>query len=221
MNEAPPILLAVELDAADAGTSSGKRAKTFLDMVGRGTRPGVAPYGDQMRPKSRQGGARDCRAARSLRLQRLASGPDPVLIASAQPRHPPELWKSRDPRQAGRSPGSVRDFVSGEATPACLLSRRRHGKVPALWCGSRAHADVTAAGNIGRRRASAISFVFRLQVPILADPVHPFRELRMPDTGCGRNEPHRLHADGSFLLPRAADVARMSSTTPLPDLAAQ
>jgi hypothetical protein len=49
----------------------------------------VAAYGDQTHPENRGKAA-------------------PVFIASVQPR-PPELWKSRDPRQADRSPGSLRD----------------------------------------------------------------------------------------------------------------
>ena len=128
--------------------------------------------------------------------------PDPVLIASAQPRRPPELWKIRDPRQAGCSPGAVRDCF-GRGNPSLplpgLLVRRLcpaaiTGKLPVLWSGSRAHADVPCCSDIGRCRTSAISSVLRLKAPVLADPMHRFSEQRVLNIGCDRNELHRLHA---------------------------
>ena len=77
-----------------------------------GSRPSVAAYGDQTHPENRGKAA-------------------PVFIASVQPR-PPELWKSRDPRQADRSPGSLRQRQPQPARPwparAVITSRPRHGK---------------------------------------------------------------------------------------------
>ena len=82
MAEAAPIPLPVELGAMDAGASSWQRARRRSATRRAGARPSVAACDDQAHSEPRRGGARHCRATRSLRLQRLASGPRPYRVSS-------------------------------------------------------------------------------------------------------------------------------------------
>ena len=90
-----------------------------------------------------------------------------------------------------------------------------------LWCGQRMHADVNAARNIGRRRASPIGSVFQSKAAILAESVPRFNERRVLGARSGGR--------GSTADPRLANpyfsgekptAARMSKARPLPDLVA-
>ena len=100
-------------------------------------------------------------------------------------------------------------------------NRPSQGIFHCLWCGQRMHADVNAARNIGRRRASPIGSVFQSKAAILAESVRRFNERRVFCTRsggrCSTADPRSTNPYFSGEKPTAA---RMSKARPLPDLVA-
>ena len=100
-------------------------------------------------------------------------------------------------------------------------NRPSQGIFHCLWCGNRMHADVNAARNIGRRRASPIGSVFQSKAAILAESVRRFGERRVLGTRSGgRGSTADPRSTNPYFGGEKPTATRMSKARPLPDLAA-
>lgn len=98
-------------------------------------------------------------------------------------------------------------------------NRRDQRTFRCLWCGSKMHADLNAARNIGERRALSIGSVFQGKAAVLAELVRRFGERRVFSTrsgGRGSTADPRS-SNPYFKGERGSDVV---DTQPLQDLVA-
>jgi len=123
----------------------------------------------------------------------------------------------------GVTPEEVNPAYTSQACSCCGYVDKRNrpsqGIFHCLWCGNRMHADVNAARNIGRRRASPIGSVFQSKAAILAESVRRFNGRRVLSTrsgGWGSTADPRL--TNPYFGGEKPTAARMSKARPLPNL---